>query len=55
MRLFGGILPFIGWRIGYVDNEGFPSEGVTHWKADLFEIEWLGRGAVLFVGKVYSA
>ena len=50
MRLFGDILPFIGWRVVGVDNEGMPSEEAPRWEADSFEVEWFGIGMVLFVG-----
>lgn len=49
------MLPFIGWRSIYVDNDGYPSEALSHWKADAFEIEWFGFGMVLFIGKIYPA
>lgn len=53
MRIFGGILPFIGWRTIEVDSDGEPTDG-GHLKADVLEAEWLGHGAVLYVGKVYQ-
>lgn len=53
MRLFGDLLPFIGWRAINVDNEGMPCEEPGHWKADALEIEWFGSGAILYIGKVY--
>lgn len=52
MRIFGGILPFIGWRTIEVDSDGEPTEGGSL-KADVLEVAWLDRGAVLYVGKVY--
>ena len=55
MKLFGGILPFIGWRVVNVDNDGYPTESAAHFKADVLEVEWLGRGLILFIGKVYPA
>lgn len=55
MRIFGGLLPFIGWRVIYVDNDGYPTEGTSHFKADVFEVEWFNRGVSLYVGKVYPA
>jgi hypothetical protein len=54
MRIFGGILPFIGWRVVNVDNDGYPTDGRGHFKADAFQIEWFGFGAILFIGKVYQ-
>lgn len=55
MRLFGGILPFIGWRQVWVDNDGSPCCGPAHFYADVLEWEWFGHGAVFYVGKVYPA
>ena len=55
MRLFGDILPFFGWRVINVDNDGHPCEGPSHWKADALEAEWFGVGATVFIGKVYQA
>lgn len=49
---FGGILPFIGWRVVNVDNDGHPCEEPGHWEADSFEVEWFGAGIVLVVGEV---
>lgn len=56
MRIFGGILPFIGWRTTYVDRHGEPCDCINelHWKADSFEVEWLGHGMILFIGKVHQ-
>lgn len=53
MRIFGGILPFICWRWIDVDNDGMPCDEQSHWFADALEVEWLGFGAVLYVGKVH--
>lgn len=55
MRIFGGILPFIGWRTITIDADGEPCDCIVeeHWKSDALEIEWLGVGAVLYVGKGY--
>lgn len=52
MRLFGGVIPFFGWREVFVDDDGEPCDGPSEWIADALEVEWLGRGAVLFIGKV---
>jgi hypothetical protein len=53
MKIIGGILPFIGWRVVNVDNDGFPTESASHFKAESLEVEWFGHGAILFIGKVY--
>ena len=55
MRIFGGILPFFGWRVVSVDNDGTPCEEQSHWKADALEIEWFGIGAIVYIGNVYPA
>lgn len=54
MKLFGGILPFIGWRHMYLDYDSQPCEKeCARWFADVFEIEWFGCGVALYMGKVY--
>ena len=52
MRLFGGILPFIGWRETFVNADGEPCCGPSDWYADCIEVEWFGTGAVVYVGTV---
>ena len=47
MRIFGTILPFLGFREFRVDNAGERCAGRSHWKADLLVLEWLGFGWVL--------
>lgn len=46
MRLFGDLLPFVGWRYIDVDNDGQPCEERSHWFAEAFEVEWFGHGAI---------
>lgn len=55
MRIFGGVLPFIGFRLIDVDRDGNPCGCIVeeHWKADAFAVEWFGSGAILFIGKVH--
>lgn len=55
MRLFGDVLPFIGFRKITVDSEGTPCGCIVeeHWDADAFEVEWFGHGMILFIGTVY--
>lgn len=57
MKIFGGLLPFIGFRTWRVDNDGFPIlkyEIARHskWEADFFMIEWFFRGWILFSTEV---
>lgn len=52
MRIFGGILPFIGWREVFVDEDGEPSDGPNDYIADALEVEWFGFGAVVYIGNV---
>lgn len=50
MRLFGGLIPFFGFREHWVNNIGQRCTGRSHWKADLLVFEWLGFGWVLATG-----
>jgi hypothetical protein len=59
MRIWGGILPFIGFKKFYVDERGFPLLNeeanpipVSPWWSDVFTIEWLGRGILLFTTRI---
>ena len=47
--MFGKYIPFIGFRSEYIDEDGYPTHEVTPWKADVFQVEWLGHGVALFV------
>ncbi len=54
MRIFGGILPFFGWRVINVYSDGEPcDEGNSLWAANALEVEWLNRGAIIFIGRIY--
>lgn len=53
MRIFGGPLPFVGWRVINVDNDGEPCDGLSHFQADAFQVEWFGAGVCLYIGKVW--
>lgn len=53
MRLFGDVLPFVGFRV--VSRVELVRRGMLHklghspvGKWELFELEWLGRGLTLF-------
>lgn len=51
MRIVGGILPWIGFRVVTADDDGEPcdSDEPGQWKADALEIEWFGVGAILYM------
>lgn len=53
--MFGGYIPFIGFRLEYIDEDGYPTHEKTQWKADVFQIEWLGHSVLLFVCGIKSA
>lgn len=50
MKLFGDILPFIGFDTLDVAKDGHPIDEhpYNHYEADCFVISWLGVGIVLF-------
>ena len=55
--LFGGALPFIGFRNFPVNNEGLPiifgDEGErSGYNTDVFVIEWLSFGMTLFTTEI---
>lgn len=51
----GTWLPFIGFRSEFIDEDGYPTHEKTPWKADVFQIEWFGRGVALFVCGIKEA
>lgn len=55
MKIFGGVIPFIGWRVIWLDADGEPTEGPGTFKADALEVEWLGVGCVLYVANARPA
>jgi hypothetical protein len=51
MKIFGNILPFIGFITLPMDNEGAPTSiANAHFEADCFVLEWFNEGIVLFGG-----
>lgn len=54
MKIFGGILPFVGWRTEEVDADlrRFFDYGqdVTH--VNTFQLEWFGYGLIFCLGPV---
>lgn len=55
MRLFGGILPFIGYRV--LDDDSRRELGLerldgenSYWQT--FEVEWFDRGVLIFAKPV---
>lgn len=63
MKLIGTIIPFIGFRPHYLDDEGMPllaetlddPEPKSEWVSDCFEIEWFRLGMILFSTNVREA
>jgi hypothetical protein len=48
MKIFGNILPFIGFQIMDTDSEGNLTDVQhAHWESDFFCVEWLGCGLAL--------
>ena len=59
MKIFGGILPFIGFREEWLPFSEAPykrshveskiKDGELHFHVDALEIEWLGCGAIILM------
>jgi len=51
------VIPFFGWRVENIDEDGMPCEEFTGWRAKVLQFEWsaLGIGFFICTGRVFAA